>query len=59
VLTLNTLPYFMQKADSAGAEKDYPPFALVSSCSKSFSLFFIFDHCKKARVFIPGKTFSI
>ncbi len=59
VLTLNTLPYFMQKADSAGAEKDYPPFALVSSCRKPFYLFFIFDQNKKARVFVLGKTFSI
>ena len=39
VLTLNTLPYFMQKADSAGAEKDYPPFALLEAIYMSWFTF--------------------
>ena len=39
VLTLNTLPYFLQKADSAGAEKDYPPFALLEAIYMSWFTF--------------------
>jgi len=39
VLTLNTLPYFMQKADTAGADKDYPPFALLEAIYMSWFTF--------------------